>query len=127
MNYNPFGTVAALSGVILGTLGIVVGDGVSQGMTQSLHGTANFVAHLWGAIFATGGAAKLYGLYRGHIAAELPGLSMLTGGYGFYSITVVAGLGYHGLAAGIISGALCVGCYLKLRIILRRVRQFECR
>lgn len=125
LEYNPFGTVAALTGVILGSLGIAVGDGVSQGMTQSLHDTASLVAHLWGVIFASGGALKLYGLYGGRMAAEIPGLSLLVGGYGFYSITVVAGLGYHGLAAGIISGALCIGCWLKLRVILRRVRRIE--
>lgn len=121
---NVFGTMAASAAIVLGSLGVVLGDGVSQGMTLSLHhATANIVAHLWGAAFATGGALKLIGLYAHRSTIEIPGLWAMTGGYAFYSITVTVGLGMHGLAAGIISGALTVGCLFKTRIIMSRARQ----
>jgi len=120
---NPFGTMAAVAAVVLGVLGVILGDGVSQGMTLSLHATANLTAHLWGVLFAAGGALKLYGLYGGRSTAEVPGLWAMTGGYAFYSITVITGLGAHGLAAGISSGAMTVGCLLKTHIIMARVRQ----
>lgn len=119
---NPFGTLAALAGTVLGVAGLVMGDGVSQGMTNSLHASAFAVAHLWGAMFAAGGALKLAGLYRHRTTLEIPGLWMLIGGYAFYSITVITGLGTHGLAAGIISAALAAGCALKARAILHAAR-----
>jgi len=120
---NPFGTMAAFAAVVLGSLGVVLGDGVSQGMTQSLHATANVTAHLWGAAFAVGGILKLVGLYAGRTTIETPGLWAMTGGYAFYSITVTLGLGMHGLAAGIISGAMTIGCLIKTHIIMARARQ----
>jgi hypothetical protein len=120
---NPFGTMAAGAAVVLGSLGMVLGDGVSQGMTLSLHATANFTAHLWGAMFAAGGILKLAGLYLHRTTIEIPGLWLLTGGYAFYSITVTLGLGMHGLAAGIISGAMTIGCLIKTQIIMSRARQ----
>jgi hypothetical protein len=123
LELNPFGTMAALAAVVLGALGVVLGDGVSQGMTLSLHSTANVTAHLWGATFAIGGALKLVGLYTRRSTVEIPGLWLLTGGYAFYSITVTSGLGVHGLAAGIISGAMTIGCIIKTRIIMTRARQ----
>jgi hypothetical protein len=116
---NPFGTMAALAAIVLGMLGALFGDMVSQGMTVSLRESAPMVAHLWGLMFTCGGTIKLVGLYGRRAAWEIPGLWMMFGGYCFYSITVVAGLGRHGLAAGIISGALAVGCMLKARTIMR--------
>ena len=123
LELNPFGTMAAIAAVILGTLGLILGDGVSQGMTQSLHVSADFTAHVWGAMFAAGGALKLGGLYAHRTEIEIPGLWLLTGGYAFYSITVTVGLGMHGLAAGIISAAMTIGCLLKTQIIMARARQ----
>jgi hypothetical protein len=123
LDLNPFGTMAAVAAVVLGILGIVLGDGVSQGMTLSLHSTANLTAHLWGVLFAAGGALKLFGLYTGRSTVEVPGLWAMTGGYAFYCITVITGLGAHGLAAGIISGAMTVGCLIKTRIIMTRARR----
>nr|BFE85840.1 hypothetical protein GCM10020093_084410 [Planobispora longispora] len=75
-----------------------------------------------GATLATGGALKLYGLYAHRSTAEIPGLWMLAGGYAAYSITVVTGLALHGMAAGIISAALAIGCTLKARGIMRTAR-----
>jgi hypothetical protein len=123
LDLNPFGTMAAAAAIVLGTLGIFLGDGVSQGMTLSLHATANLTAHLWGTAFAAGGVLKLIGLYARRSTIEIPGLWAMTGGYAFYSITVTAGLGMHGLAAGIISGAMTIGCLIKTRIIMTRARQ----
>jgi hypothetical protein len=123
LELNVFGSVAACAAVVLGSLGVVLGDGVSQGMTQSLHASADATAHLWGAAFAVGGVLKLIGLYSHRSTIEIPGLWAMTGGYAFYSGTVTLGLGMHGLAAGIISGALTIGCLLKTRIIMRRARQ----
>lgn len=123
LDLNPFGTMAAAAAVVLGTLGMILGDGVSQGMTLSLHATANLTAHLWGAMFAFGGAMKLIGLYTHRSTVEIPGLWAMTGGYAFYSITVTAGLGMHGLAAGIISAAMTIGCLVKTQIIMARARQ----
>lgn len=123
LELNVFGTIAAGAAVVLGSLGLVLGDGVSQGMTQSLHATANVTAHLWGGAFAAGGILKLIGLYSHRSTIEIPGLWCMVGGYAFYSITVTLGLGMHGLAAGIISGALTIGCLLKARIIMSRARQ----
>lgn len=120
LHYNPFGTMAAVSACILGTLGIVLGDGVSQGMTVSLRDVAGPIGHLWGTMFAAGGALKLYGLYAHRTTIEIPGLWLMTGGYAFYAITVVTGLGMHGLAAGIIASATTIGCLLKVNIIMRR-------
>ena len=122
LRLNPFGTVAASAAVVLGTLGAVLGDGVSQGMTLSLHTTASVMAHLWGIMFALGGALKLYGLYFGRSTMEIPGLWMMTGGYAFYAITVVTGLGRGGLAAGILATALTIGCVIKVQIIMRRAK-----
>jgi hypothetical protein len=119
LRLNPFGSAAAAAAVALGLLGLVVGEEVSQGMTNSLRGVAGPVAHLWGAELAAGGLLKLVGLYWQHSELETPGLWMLAGGYAFYSITVMVGLGVHGLAAGIISGALAVGCLVKVRVIMR--------
>jgi hypothetical protein len=121
--HNPFGTMAAIAAIILGGLGVVLGDGVSQGMTESLHSVASVVAHLWGGLFAAGGALKLIGLYSGRTTIEVPGLWLMVGGYGFYSLTVVAGLGAHGIAAGVISGAMTIGCLLKTRIIMTSARE----
>jgi hypothetical protein len=118
LRHNPFGTVAAGAAVMLGTLGLVIGDDVSQGMTNSLRNAAGPIAHLWGAMFALGGVLKIYGLFWHRSTVEIPGLWMMCGGYAFYSITVVVGLGMHGLAAGVISAALCLGCLLKVRIIM---------
>lgn len=123
LQLNPFGTMAAIAAILLGTLGAIFGDGVSQGMTLSLHSTANVTAHLWGVAFAIGGILKLIGLYAGRSTVEIPGLWAMTGGYAFYSITVTAGLGTHGLAAGIISGAMTIGCLIKTHIIMDRARQ----
>jgi hypothetical protein len=123
LELNPFGTMAAIAAVVLGVLGVILGDGVSQGMTLSLHATANITAHLWGAAFAVGGALKLAGLYLRRSTIEIPGLWAMTGGYAFYSVTVTVGLGMHGLAAGIISAAMTVGCLVKTRIIMLRARQ----
>lgn len=120
---NPFGSMAALAAVVLGGLGVILGDGVSQGMTLSLAGYANVTAHLWGLMFAVGGAAKLVGLYVGRSTIEVPGLWAMCGGYAFYSITVLVGLGTHGLAAGVISAAMTTGCVLKVSIIMRRARR----
>ncbi|MBB2914848.1 hypothetical protein FHS43_006160 [Streptosporangium becharense] len=122
MRHNPFGTTAAGAAVVLGGLGLVLGADVSQGMTNSLRGSADIVAHLWGGAFAAGGVLKLVGLYRHRSEVEIPGLWMLTGGYAFYSITVTVGLGVHGLAAGTISAALTIGCLLKARNIMRSAR-----
>ena len=115
---NPFGTCAAIAAVILGLLGIIIGDRVSQGMTESLRASAWGVAHLWGAGFMAGGCAKLYGLYQGRTTVEIPGLWMMAGGYVFYAITVVVGLGQHGIAAGTLSTAMAVGCVAKTRLIM---------
>jgi hypothetical protein len=123
LELNPFGTMAAVAGILLGTLGAIIGDGVSQGMTLSLHSTANLTAHLWGVAFAIGGALKLIGLYTGRSTIEIPGLWAMTGGYAFYAGTVTLGLGMHGLAAGIISGATAIGCLIKTRIIMTRARR----
>lgn len=123
LELNPFGTMAAAAAIVLGTLGVILGDGVSQGMTTSLHTTANLTAHLWGGAFAAGGILKLVGLYMHRTTIEIPGLWAMTGGYAFYSITVTAGLGMHGLAAGIISAAMTIGCLIKTRIIMTRARQ----
>ena len=124
LELNPFGTMSALAAVILGSLGILRGDGISAGMTNSLTtaGTAAIIAHLWGAMFAAGGAMKLYGLYRHKPSVEIPGLWLMTAGFAFYSLTVTAGLGFHGLAAGIVSGTTAAGCLLKVRLIMRRAR-----
>lgn len=121
--YNPFGTMAAIAAIVLGGLGIVMGDGVSAGMTSSLHSVAAPVAHVWGLAFSVGGVLKLFGLYAGRTTIEIPGLWLMVAGYGFYSLTVIAGLGAHGLAAGVISGALTVGCLLKVRIIMSTARE----
>lgn len=123
LTYNPFGTMAAIAAIVLGGLGVIMGDGVSQGMTYSLHSVAAPVAHLWGLLFAAGGALKLIGLYAGRTTIEIPGLWAMTGGYGFYSLTVVAGLGTHGIAAGVISAAMTIGCLLKTRIIMTSARE----
>jgi len=122
IRHNAFGTMAGIAAVILGTLGTLLGDGVSQGMTISLRDAAGPVAHLWGATFAIGGAMKLIGLYLNRSTVEVPGLWVMAGGYAFYSITVVAGLRMHGLAAGVISAALAVGCMLKAKVIMQRAR-----
>jgi len=122
LNLNPFGTLAAGAAVVLGGLGIIMGDGVSQGMTLTLHSSANLTAHLWGVLFFVGGALKLAGLYLHRSTLEIPGLWAMAGGYGFYSITVTFGLGMHGLAAGIISAAMTIGCMLKAHIIVTRAR-----
>jgi hypothetical protein len=118
---NPFGTFSAMASVLLGGLGIFIGDTVSAGMTNSLKGTANVIAHIWGIGFASGGVMKLWGLYSGRTSVEVPGLWMMLGGYTFYSITVTIGLGAHGIAAGICSGAMAAGCLAKIKIIMRRV------
>jgi hypothetical protein len=123
LELNPFGTMAAFAAIALGALGVFLGDGVSQGMTLSLHSTANVIAHLWGAALAAGGVLKLAGLYLHRSTIEIPGLWAMTGGYAFYCGTVVLGLGVHGLAAGIISGAMTIGCLIKTRIIMTRARQ----
>jgi hypothetical protein len=123
LNANPFGTFAAFAAIILGGLGVVIGDDVSAGMTSSLHTVAAPIAHLWGGMFSLGGALKLFGLYTGRSTIEIPGLWLMVGGYGFYSLTVVAGLGMHGLAAGIISGSVTLGCLLKARLIMRAARK----
>lgn len=120
---NPFGTMTAAAAVVLGGLGVILGDGVSQGMTNSLAGYANVTAHLWGAALAGGGAAKLIGLYAHRSTVEVPGLWVMCGGYAFYAITVMVGLGAHGLAAGVISAAMTIGCVLKVGIIMRRARR----
>jgi hypothetical protein len=125
LRLNPFGTVAAAAAVVLGSLGAAIGDDVSQGMTTSLHDTAGPIAHLWGIMFAAGGLLKLYGLYWHRATMEIPGLWMMTGGYAFYAITVVTGLGMHGLAAGVIAAALTVGCLIKVRIIMRRANDLR--
>ncbi|GAA4934191.1 hypothetical protein HD597_010102 [Nonomuraea thailandensis] len=125
LRLNPFGTVAAGAAVVLGALGATIGDDVSQGMTLSLHTTAGPVAHLWGVMFAAGGVLKIYGLYWHRTTIEIPGLWMMTGGYAFYSITVVTGLGMHGLAAGVISAALTIGCLIKVRLITRAARHLH--
>jgi hypothetical protein len=122
LRHNPFGTVAAGAAVVLGGLGAALGDDVSQGMTLSLHATATVMAHLWGIMFATGGLLKLYGLYWGKSTMEIPGLWMMAGGYAFYAIVVLVGLGLGGLAAGILSGALSIGCLIKVQIIMRLSR-----
>jgi hypothetical protein len=118
LRHNPFGTVAATAAVVLGALGLVIGEDVSQGMTNSLRHAAGPIAHLWGAMFTAGGLLKLYGLFWHRSMLEILGLWMMCGGYAFYSITVLVGLGMHGLAAGIISAALCLGCFLKVRVIM---------
>ncbi|MFI9558885.1 hypothetical protein [Nonomuraea endophytica] len=123
LRLNPFGTAAAGAAVVLGVLGLIVGQDVSQGMTNSLRGAAGPIAHLWGLELAAGGLLKLFGLYWHHSELETPGLWLMCGGYAFYSITVVTGLGVHGLAAGIISGALAVGCMVKVRVIMRAAAQ----
>ncbi|WP_067483028.1 hypothetical protein [Actinomadura hibisca] len=120
---NPFATMVALTAVVLGALGMIIGDGVSRGMTDSLAGHANAIAHLWGLIFATGGALTLYGLYARRVTLELPGLYLVAGGYAFYCLTVLTGLKQHGLAAGVISGGLAAGGLLKAHAITVRARQ----
>ncbi|MFG2003173.1 hypothetical protein ACGFNU_28835 [Spirillospora sp. NPDC048911] len=112
----------AVAAIVLGGLGMLIGDGVSQGMTNSLAGHANVIAHLWGAMFAVGGLLKLYGLYARRLVIELPGLYLITGGYAFYCLTVITGLRTHGLAAGVISGALTIGCVLKAHATMNRAR-----
>ncbi|MEU5882165.1 hypothetical protein [Spirillospora sp. NPDC047279] len=108
--------------IILGGLGLVIGEEVSQGMTNSLAGHANVIAHLWGAMFTIGGLLNLYGLYARRLLIEVPGLYLITGGYAFYCLTVITGLKTHGLAAGTISGALTIGCVLKAQAIMGRAR-----
>ncbi|MFB4285716.1 hypothetical protein ACBJ59_61390 [Nonomuraea sp. MTCD27] len=125
LKLNPFGTVAAGAAIVLGSLGAALGDDVSQGMTNSLHATAGPVAHLWGVMFAAGGILKIYGLYWHRTTMEIPGLWMMCGGYAFYSITVVVGLGMHGLAAGVIAAALAIGCLIKVSIIMRAARHLQ--
>ncbi|MDH2429307.1 hypothetical protein [Sphaerisporangium sp. TRM90804] len=122
LRLNPFGTVAASAAVVLGGIAAVLGDDISQGMTNSLRASAEIMAHLWGASLAAGGLLKLYGLYAGRSTMEIPGLWMMAGGYGFYAITVVGGLGLGGLAAGILSTALAVGSVIKVQIIMRHAR-----
>jgi hypothetical protein len=123
LEWNPFGTADAAAAVVLGVLGIVLGDGISQGMTNSLAGHANVIAHLWGVGLAGGGLMKLFGLYAGRTTIEVPGLWIMCGGFAFYAITVVTGLGRHGLAAGVLATAATIGCVLKVRTIMRRARR----
>lgn len=120
---NPFGTMVAVAAILLGGLGAIVGDGASQGMTNSLAGHANVIAHIWGAAFSAGGALKLFGLYARRVTLELPGLYIVSGGYAFYALTVIPGLGMHGLATGIISGAMAVGSLVKAQVIMRHARR----
>lgn len=120
---NPFGTMVAVTAIVLGGLGVVLGDEVSQGMTNSLAGHANVIAHLWGTMFAAGGMLKLYGLYTRRFTLELPGLYLVAGGYAFYCLTVITGLRMHGLAAGTIAGGLAIGCLLKAHAITDRARR----
>jgi hypothetical protein len=122
LRFNPFGTAAGSAAVVLGVLGLIIGDAVSQGMTNSLRGAAGPVAHLWGLELAAGGLLKLFGLYWHHSELEIPGLWLMGGGFAFYSITVMVGLGAHGLAAGIIAGALAIGCLVKVRVIMQDAR-----
>lgn len=119
---NPFGTMAGLAAVILGCAGLISGDRVSAGMTNSLRDTASLIAHLWGGMFALGGILKLYGLYRHRTTVEIPGLWLMIAGYAFYALTVTAGLGMHGMAAGVLASALCLGCLLKVRLINRSAK-----
>lgn len=125
--YNPFGTMAALGAIVLGCLGTVIGDGVSQGMTNSLRDSATLVGHLWGIMFATGGILKLIGMAQGRSTLEMPGLWLMCGGYAFYSITVLVGLGQGGIAAGTISATLATGCLIKTRLIMRQAREVAAR
>jgi hypothetical protein len=125
LRLNPFGTLAACAAVLLGILGLVMGEGVSEGMTNSLRGAAAPVAHLWGAMSAAGGAMKLYGLYWHRTTVEVPGLWLMSGAYAFYCVTVLVGLGRHGLAAGVIAGALAIGCVLKVRVIMGTARAVD--
>lgn len=125
LHRHPLGSAAATAGIVLGTLGLIVGQDVSQGMTNSLRGVAGPVAHLWGLELAAGGVLMLVGLYWRHSELETPGLWMLAAGYAFYAITVVVGLGFHGLAAGIISAALAIGCVIKVRATMRKARAAE--
>ncbi|MCO6009754.1 hypothetical protein NE236_32765 [Actinoallomurus purpureus] len=115
--------MVAVAAIVLGGLGAVIGDDTSQGMSKSLAGHSNAIAHIWGVTFAVGGVLKLYGLFTRRVTLELPGLYIVSGGYGFYALTVVPGLGVHGLAAGIVSGSLAVGSLLKAKAIMRRARQ----
>lgn len=119
LRLNPFGTMTACAAVALGVVGVVIGQDVSQGVTNSLRGVAGPVAHLWGLELAIGGMLTLTGLYWRHSELEIPGLWMMCGGWAFYSITVVVGLGLHGMAAGIISAALTAGCLVKAIVITR--------
>jgi hypothetical protein len=120
---NPFGTMAALAAIVLGVLGTVIGDGVSQGMSNSLRDSATLVGHLWGMMFATGGLLHLIGLGQGRSTMEIPGLWLMSGGYAFYAITVVAGLGHGGIAAGTISTAMAVGSLVKTKVIMRQAHE----
>jgi len=122
LTLNPFGTMTAIAAVILGGAGAIFGDLVSQGMTLTLHSTANITAHGWGVLLMLGGALKLIGLYLRKSTLEIPGLWCMAGGYGFYSITVTFGLGMHGMAAGVISAAATISCMLKAHIIVTRAR-----
>lgn len=123
LRLNPFGTMAALAALVLGALGAALGDDVSEGMRNSLSHSADVVAHLWGIAFATGGVLTLWGLYRHRSEVELPGLWLLIGGYTFYSITVLTGLGQAGLAAGTISAAMAIGCALKAVTVMEQARR----
>ncbi|MBW8484882.1 hypothetical protein [Actinomadura parmotrematis] len=122
LSTNPFASMVAATAILLGGLGMVIGDRASRGMSISLAGHANVIAHLWGAMFAVGGVLTLFGIYRPRLTVELPGLYLLAGGYGFYCLTVLTGLRTHGLAAGLISGALTLGSLLKARAITARAR-----
>jgi hypothetical protein len=122
LTLNPFGTLAAIAAVVLGAAGTVVGEDISQGMTLTLHSTADLTAHAWGVLLMSGGILKLVGLYLRKSTLEIPGLWCMAGGYGFYSITVTFGLGVHGIAAGTISAAMTISCMLKAHIIVTRAR-----
>jgi hypothetical protein len=122
LQLNPFGTCAAAGAVALGLLGLFLGDDISLGMTNSLRGAAAPIAHLWGAMATIGGLMKLVGLYGGRTTIEVPGLWLMTGAYGFYCATVLIGLGRSGLVAGILAGAMTIGCLLKVRMIMARAR-----
>ncbi|WP_018656957.1 hypothetical protein [Actinomadura flavalba] len=122
---DPFATAVAGSAIALGTVGMVIGERVSQGMTNSLAGQANAVAHVWGLMLAAGGVLVLCGHDARRSTLELPGLYLVTGGYAFYCTTVLTGLGTHGLAAGLMSGALAGGCLLKAREISVRARAVQ--
>ena len=96
---------------LAGIAGMVYPDLVKESAPALILPT--WLYFLFNCIWAAGGTFAAWGLMRGLVRLEVPGLALMSGGLGAYYMAVITARGWSGAIAGLFIGSLALGCAIR--------------